>query len=243
MASSFSQKRLIFAISIALLAVTLLFAAYKSPATNTDAKNNIVHEISAIYPHYSIEKLVKHADVIAVGEIAKQDAVLEIEPVVGGETRLFTDFIVRLTEVYKDERQSATNEVLLRVQGGENAEKIVIDTEMPKLAAGDQYLFFLAFPKSSGGYTADDGHMTLVGGPQGLFKLSDGANQFANADTTINKEELTSMAKNPQLKLAKEEADPYYGLKQNLQSGFITEEEYNKSVSELNKYATIVNKN
>lgn len=240
-----NERKYLFALGIALLLVTMFtFFLFINMQAKTIEEGKVVQTVSSLYPEYSIEDLVKDSDIIAVGQLMAQSDVLEIEPVNGGDIGLFTDYVVQLQEVLKDEGNQAKETVNLRLRGGENDEKIVIDSEVPQVSIGDQHLFFLVYPKTGGGYTTKGDYVLLTGGSQGLFNLTE-KNEFIDLDLnkTIDKNSLLKMVHDPSLKKSKAESDPYYGLKQNLKTGFITQEEYDEAIKQLNQYAKIVNKN
>lgn len=248
MENTINRKKYLFALGTALILVTILTLVFINTTAKTKEatieEDKIIHSVSALYPAYSIEELVKYSDIIAIGEIVAKSDLLEIEPVGGGDTSLFTDYVIQLNEVFKGEESKETDTVNLRMRGGENEEKIVIDVEMPKVNIGDKYLFFLVYPKTGGGYTTKDEHILLTGGPQGLFNLSANHDEYKDKglNKAINKNNLLKLVHDPSLTKSKEEADQYYGLKQNLKTGFITQEEYDEAIKQLNEYAKIVNK-
>lgn len=228
----------VLVISSLLLSVALFF--YMKSIKNEHAK--IYEEVASVYPEYSIQDLVKHSDIIASGEIIEISGPLEIEPVDGGDSSLFTDYIVKLNDIIKNE-SIFEDTVNLRIRGGESEDLIVVETDAPKITKNSEYLFFLSIPSTGGGYTTEDDHVLLTGGDQGLLDTTTVQEVFNNeAYNTVSKKEITTMVHDPELKKTKEETDPLYGLKENLKSGFITQEEYDETVKSLSKYAKIINK-
>lgn len=230
-------------IKILLVSGLLLCAAlfiYITGFGNTSEKSTLVEEVSSIYPEYSIQDLVKYSDIIATGEIIEITKPFEIKPVNGGDSSLFMDYVIKLNGVMKNET-NFEDTVNLRIRGGETEELIVVESDMPKLTKDAEYLFFLTVPKTGGGYTTKDDHVLLTGGEQGLLNLT-ATNEVYKSESfnTINQKDIVTMVNDPKLKKTNEELDPLYGLKENLKSGFITQEEYDETVKDLSKYAEII---
>lgn len=229
-----SVKVLLGGVLLVCLGLVIFFVSQEDP------KDKLYEEVATVYPEYSIQDLVKYSDIIATGEVIEVSKPLEIKPVGGGDSSLFTDYTIKLNQVIEN-KSGLTDTVVLRVRGGESDELIVVETDMEQLAVGTEYLFFLNAPQTGGGYTTKDDHMLLTGGSQGL--LSDDATKgiFVNESYSgVSEEDIASMLNDPALKKTAEEEDPFYALEENLESGFITQEEYDETIKELSEYAEVV---
>ena len=209
----------------------------------SDIDSDVGFDVSSSYPAYSLEDLVIFSHIIAIGEVKSISEPIEIRPVGGGDTDLFTDYTLGLEEVFKDSSVNSSNaskSVPLRIRTGKPG-VAVSDGFDYNFKIGDRYLFFLSYPTSGGGYTVNDDHITLVGHTQGLLEITEQNEYYSQDYGRINNNELLSIINDPDIQKSAEQFDPLDGLKENLRSGFISQEEYDKAIEDLGQYAEIVN--
>lgn len=240
-----SRKRFYFGLTAltATLVLAISISMFNNNPDTTVPNDSGVHvDTSSSYPAYSLEDLVMFSDIIAVGEVKAISEPIEIKPVGGGDSDFFTDYTIKLKETYKDTSKitnGVTESVPLRIRTGKPGIAVSTDFDYD-FKIGDRYLFFLSYPTSGGGYTVDDDHISLVGGPQGLLKITSEDVFNSKFFDILEIEELISIINDPNIQKAAEEFDPLSGLKENLKSGFITQEEYDRVIKDLSEYAEIV---
>lgn len=223
---------LVLTISIAIL------NNISNPIADNDSQVSM--DVSSSYPAYSLEDLVIFSDIISIGRIKAISDPIEIRPVGGGDTDLFTDYTIELEKTFKDSTDNTSKSVPLRMRTEKSGIGVSDDFDYD-LKIGDRYLFFLSYPTTGGGYTVDDDHISLVGGSQGLLEIKS-EDRFYNPQlSSLETDKLLSVINDPDIEKAADEWDPLSGLKANLDSGFITQEEYDKAIEELSQYAEIVN--
>ena len=198
-----------------------------------------------------IKNMVEESGVIVRGKVVGFDYI-SIRSV-NGAIVPHTDYIVEIYDVLRGEPVS--NVLTVRVQGGENGETIFVNTDL-SLAVGEEFVFFLFQPGCGSGWNTEGDYYKIIGGNSGLFKYgSDPANsgQDSAAPETVYRYNNSEVLDYQSLVETIMHYDKQYpvdknytynmalkGLTENLESGFITQEEYDMWVAELEIYAVIV---
>ena len=192
--------------------------------------------VSGCLAHFSIEDLLADSSLIAIGKVTGKSKSYYIETA-DGSSCMYTDTYFTITNTLKGEPYAET--VAIRQEGGSiDINTVIVNTE-PKLKEGQEYLLFLYNPKHGGSFETQDDYYRIYGLPQGTFvKAEDG--EFYNIETNAPLPEKVFIS--PHLD---EEVDEDYFRKKveeayrnNLATGFITEEEYEQYMRELDVYAT-----
>lgn len=211
---------------------------------------------------YSGEKLLEESSLVVRGTVIGFDY-LTIQSANGASEEVFTDYYIDVSETLRGTAET-DNDGLIRVRamGGENSEAIVINNSFA-LEIGEEYLLFLAKPTTGGGFnTNEDGYYYTVGGSSGALLGSRTTVQAQNntiasqSYTPIQGIESTGeLVEYNQFVSELQEYNAEYavdedallnsnmeGLDTNLDSGFISQAEYNEAIEDMENYATIVNK-
>ena len=209
-----------------------------------EALNSLISRINSIRISYSYgslvalstEDLLRDATIIAIGEVTGKSKSYHIESTNGGRN-IYTDTYFTISNVLKGEPYAET--VSIRQEGGSvGTSTVIVDCE-PKLKEGHEYLLFLYNTNCGGPFETRDDYYYICGLPQGTFvKAEDG--EFYNIETNEPLPEKVFIS--PHLD---EEVDEDYfrreaeeAYRNNLATGFITEEEYEQYMRELDVYAT-----
>jgi len=229
-----------------------------STANNSDNDGVIRGEMSAYIPPLSTDELIEQSTLVVYGRIKRAETVL-IEAVVDKVVGTFTDYyfepisILRGTPINKES-------VLVRIQGGESKDHGYVNGFIDPLDIGEEYLMFLYRPEQGSGFEVKDDHYYVQGLEQGVFKVS-GNKTIQSKSGAVVPKEFTAISDDNiesnlnfetfEAKIAKANVDipvdkylikneTLENFKANLNSGFITKEEYNDYLSDMDKYAVIV---
>ena len=203
---------------------------------------------------FGLEELVERSALVVQGTVEGYDY-LTVRAVNGEGTENLTDYYIKVEEVLRGEPYDS-EVITVREIGGENEESITINTEM-SLICGEEYILFLKNPTvAGGGYTTDGNYYSIVGSGSGVYCVNADAPMSSNGavgstitsylagETEIAYTDFVSeinefnetIPVNEDFYL--EEAVKNY--KFNLDSGFITQDEYDQAIDELKSYGEIV---
>lgn len=209
----------------------------------------------------SLEELTQHeiitrSSLVAIGCISEVSDPFQIKPVGGGDPSAFTDYSFQISEILRGE--SASDTVVVRIQGGTTDRLTTVVEEAPELEVGQEYLLFLYQPGRGGAYNTEGDYYYITGVNQGAFAISpetpldiataDSDVEFVSAatDAPVNWS-LRDAAESIQAVNEEQPADEAYVYEQayenwqhNLDSGFITQEEFDRFVAESKVYAEVV---
>lgn len=216
---------------------------------NSPSQNSQVY-VDVLLPEYDHEALKRESDLIVTGTIINSGKSLLIERTDGAK-ETYTDYRFEIKEVLKGKTQN--KELVIRVLGGKTQFGEVISTSLslPMFEKNSPYLLFLYQPKMGGGSNTRGDYYYVLGQGQGVYTLDKDSRHSLTSyrgqmepDTSLNVHELKEDLKNNSLRY-QHSPDDYRkrtlaNLRANLDSGFLTEEEYQQTLDQLNQYARIV---
>ena len=174
---------------------------------------------------------------------------IQIMPVSGTTLSNFTDFTLTVDEVFRGDI-SVGDEVVVRIEGGQTNGLNVVVEESPELSMNSQMLMFLYQPNMGGAYNTTGDYYYIQGVSQGAFVQAENnensyVNYAGNITLTLDtlKDDLLMMSRSRTLAATDEDRVYKEFLKNqqiNLENGFITQEEYEQLLEEVQNYATII---
>lgn len=242
-----TKKRSIFLLtSISVLLCITLIAVI-----NLKSNFNITTvEVSGINPHYELDELVEKSHIIAKGKITGQSDPFIVKPTNNGDESVFTDYYFELSEVLRGEKSSGDT-ISIRVEGGKKGKWNVVNETDVGMKIGDEVVAFLYKVNVGGGYTTNEDYYLIVAGNQGMYFIDENSNENIYKNTITNDSpliwekalyELTSISKEKPINYNWVYDEVINNLKANVETGFMTNEEYEKTLVEFNqnttKYAT-----
>ena len=215
-------------------------------AMNSD-DNILTCYISGMLKQYGYDDLLDTATVVVRATVESQSDTFQISPVSGGDPSNFTDFTLRVTDSFQGDKQIG-DMLTVRVQGGEVDGFNVVVEDAPSYQVGDDVLVFLYQPNLGAGYNTTGDYYYTLGLYQGAFFASEKSYsndlKFENAagmEISYNKISSDTAI---QAKTVINENQFYNefldNLNMNLESGFISQDEYDRLLAESQVYATIV---
>jgi hypothetical protein len=182
--------------------------------------------------------------------VSDEADLLRIQGVHGGDPAYYLNTYFDVAEVYRGEAGEASipiREECMAYFEGEDGSLAGLLPSSTTLEHGKEYILFLYAPNYGGGWNTADDYFEIVGFNQGAFLHDEeepGVFRNVSYEQSISAEAFA-----PEM-AAFNEANPidydYYkhqleeGLAENLESGFITEEQYNEAVENRALYATIL---
>ena len=210
--------------------------------------------ISKLLVNMTGEDLYEHSTLVIRGKVVDQSDPFQIAPVTGGDPSNFTDYYVEIYETLRGGSAEVGDVVSVRIEGGLVNNLSVICHETAELHIDDEVLLYLYRSGMGAGYNTEGDHYYIVGEKQGAFILNEPTQKtFSNNASEIfvskDEEEVVYHEAAEQIEEYTEKnpvnEDIFYdeflnNLKLNLESGFISQDEYNRLLAEAQVYATIV---
>jgi hypothetical protein len=202
--------------------------------------------ISGLLVAKDIPLLIMESDIIVFGKVIEASNPIKIRPVGGGDYSLFTDYYFKPIEVLKSsEFFDNISKIPVRIQGGVTDDLIVFHEGEPKLEIGNEYILFLFRPGMGAGYNTEGDYYYVTGATQGTYTfvindtIQELVPQLGAQSLTMN--ELKQQISNFSNVAVKTKMEVFQeNLLKNIESGFISEDEYSIFLDEVNTYATII---
>ena len=215
-----------------------------------DSGEIVTQRVSGIIEEMDMDELTEKSNLIIHGTVEGPGQGLQIQAVGGGITN-YTDYTVHVEETFAGDSQES---VTVRVKGGIAGNLEVICDYAPDLEEGKEYLLFLLKPDQGGGYNTEGDYYYVTGSFQGVYELEGTKNEPATAmkakpQGSGEEKVVAQLASDIQEFRAQLPEDYEYSVREegmknlqaNLESGFISQEEYEQMLAEREQYATILN--
>lgn len=227
-------KRYCILISAVVVGMCVLVGIY----AYTTMKSDKVY-ISGIIEKQDLDDLCEKSCLVTVGTVTGCSDSFQIKSAAGSIAN-FTDYFFETGSVLRGKAEE--KEITVRVQGGTENKCTEVYENSPSLKVGSKYLLFLYRSKRGGAFNTEGNYYYILGLTQGAFSIS-GSSYISQADLTVSEAELES-----KLTAIKDTpVDEYYfrnefirNQKMNLETGFITQEEYDRAMKNIDVYATII---
>ena len=233
------------------------YKKYLSNAENSLGKH--VSSMSASGPQYPVDQMLEEVSLVVRGTVLGFDY-LNIRHVDGTADMLFTDYYVDVHETLRGEAETDENSLIrVRTLGGENDTSISINSEL-NLKIGTECLFFLFKPAGGDYNTGEYGYYYPYALSSGVYVAGDETVENARGETVPKTftcysstrtddreleyltftEKLEEYNKTHPVDVYKLANQAKENLLENLKSGFLSQEEYDKLLAEFDQYATII---
>lgn len=218
-------------------------------ADNTEPEYRMV--TTGLIAEQSVEELEKSSTAVLLGKIVDKSNAFEITSVTG-TTSNFTDYYLEVLKSYRGDK-SEGDTVSIRLNEGIVGNLEVIDETGPTFEIGQEYVVFLYNPGVGGDFNTEGDYYYVNGVTQGVYPYNgedelisefDAEKDDTNADELkLRIEELKNNIQIvneeypvSEINLRQEIID---NLTHNYENRFITEEQYNETIEQLDMYATI----
>lgn len=206
----------------------------------------------------SLEEMVEMSSLVIRGRVLGFDY-LTIQEAGSEATMPYTDYYVEVLDILRGEPYDSER-IIVRAEGGENDELIAINEDLC-LSVGEEYVFFLYTPAVSGArYNTEGDYYSIIYKNVGLFNVGEKRSGSADSEsaprkiapyykTELNRDELDYSAFSEKMEEYNEQIpvdEDYFlkraqdGLKKNLDSGYISQEEYDSAMAGLEQHGEIL---
>lgn len=235
---SFSRKIAVLAV-FPLIIILSAIIANKIFISAPDLSPNTLY-VSGTLAERSLDDLYEQSALIALGTVTGKSDAFQIKSV-SENVANFTDYYFNINSALRGVAESDT--ITVRVQGGTVGNYTEIYEFSPKLELNHEYLLFLYKPGRGGAYNTEGDYYYVLGLAQGSFTEDKDGNFVSEMGTVLTHEMLIStLSENEDNPVNENYFRDEYILNQqkNLQNGFITEDEYNEMMANIDQYATII---
>lgn len=240
------RHRAVLPFTAALLCFVFLAGCGAADKEMTDGEGadesgeEIINVSSGSIVEKSLEDLMLQAGLVAEGTIVDISDGFYIQHAIGSTKEIYTDYTLRVDTVYRGEPYA--DKVTIRCEGGTVGKETLIAEQSPKLEMDESYLLFLYQPGRGGSYNTQGDYYYVAGLIQGVFSKH-GEIYTAQDYESITQEEFEAKLKEMENEPVNESysRDTFVrNQKANLDSGFMSQEEYDAAMDSLDQYATIV---
>ena len=242
-----AKKNLILSASISVILIIVLAVTLTYTLSHMNIQKVAVKGVTL---HYDFDELIEASNVIVKGRIKGDADTFTVHPTTGGDDSVFTQYQFEVDDVIRGDI-TAGETIGIRFEGGQhgNLNVINMDDDMD-FNDNDRMVLFLRRVTVGGGYTTNDEYYIIVGGSgQGIFYLDEDAEAETYVSDSMDYDPLVwSTARAQLVELANELPTNQRGLleheteqlKAELESGKITQDEYDTRLERYGKYATII---
>jgi hypothetical protein len=230
---------------VIVVLVTLLFIAGVLIASidpeNKQTSTDVTLDVSSTLVKYEVSDLINKAGLIVEGTVVKQSEAFQIKSPAGAISN-HTDYTISVDSVLRG--QSDAFEITIRLQGGVVGDYTENHDSNPEFNIGSKYLLFLYKAGQGGAFNTLGDYYYVLGEYQGVYDVLDTGDYVAQKTG----EPLTLMEMQANLdSLRGVSVDERYFREQfidnqrkNLASGFITQQEYDEMMQNIDIYAEII---
>lgn len=202
--------------------------------------------ISGLMPALTEQEMIEKSHLIVKGTFEDKSKAFQVRSADQTEESNFTDYYLTVEEVYRGDAV-AGDIIAVRIQGGFVGTVNVVSDMDPEINVGDTVFVHLYQPGIGGGFETNEDYYYVLSGIDGLFHYED--------ETTLVNPKTKGTKNIPELKAEIQRInqttpvnknwvyeESLENAKKNLETGFITEKEYNEMLKEQQTYGTVTKK-
>ena len=216
--------------------------------SNTVVNGNVQSDDAVLTIHGILEgksedQLFQQSSLLITGTVSKSHSFQIQKPT--GETSNFTDYEIDVSEILRGELKG--HRVTVRIQGGTAGGISEVYSPGPELKLSEEYLLFLYKPARGGGFNTEGDYYYILGLTQGIFQIV--SNSYETAEATVYKSQSGHEISYTRIveRATEYPIDEFYfrteyieNQKRNLKNGFITNDEYDKIMANIDVYAKVL---
>ena len=194
--------------------------------------------ISGTLVERSLDDLFSKSALVVRGTVNESSETFKIQNTNGG-VAIFTDYKFDVSELVRG--NDLDNELTIRVQGGTIGKETEVYEHSPVLSSENDYLLFLYKPARGGAYNTDGDYYYILGLTQGTFVVNEEGNFISESGGVLFADDIAQYVKTAGPVNTNYFREEYIANQmRNLETGFITQEEYDELIKNIDVYATIV---
>ena len=193
--------------------------------------------ISGLLAPVSTDDLFSQSSLVVRGQVSGRSDSFQIQSP-SGLVANFTDYYFTIDNILRGSYGS--NTVTVRLHGGTVGNYTEIYEQTPTINQDTEYLLFLYRPGRGGAFNTEGDYYYILGLTQGIFvEESEGVFLSETGEKLISNVFLSTIADAPVNENYFRE-QYIHNQQLNLENGFITQEEYDFRMANIDQYATIV---
>lgn len=207
--------------------------------------------MNASLPEMTVEEIAEESNLVAIGTLKEISPGFCIQSVEGG-TMNYTEYYFQILDTCRGVAPNNEDQIAaVRIPGGEANGVNMIWEEAATLEVDETYLLFLYKPQMGGSFNTEGDYYYLSGDTRGIYPV-DSATTFSGTtnDVYTSSDGTKRILHNELIQLIDQvneeipaDIDMRYqefleNQQYNLETGFISQEEYDRFLSEAQRYAT-----
>ena len=199
----------------------------------------------------TVEEIAEESNLVAIGTLKEISPGFCIQSVEGG-TMNYTEYYFQISDTCRGVAPDNEDQIAaVRIPGGEANGVNMIWEDAPTLEVDETYLLFLYKPQMGGSFNTEGDYYYLSGDTRGIYPV-DSATTFSRTtnDVYTSSDGTKRISHNELIQLIDQvneeipaDTDMVYqefleNQQYNLETGFISQEEYDRFLSEAQRYAT-----
>ena len=207
--------------------------------------------MNASLPEMTVEEIAEESNLVAIGTLKEISPGFCIQSVEGG-TMNYTEYYFQISDTCRGVAPDNEDQIAaVRIPGGEANGVNMIWEDAPTLEVDETYLLFLYKPQMGGSFNTEGDYYYLSGDTRGIYPV-DSATAFSKTtdDVYTSSDGTKRISHNELIQLIDQvneeipaDIDMRYqefleNQQYNLETGFISQEEYDRFLSEAQRYAT-----
>ena len=194
--------------------------------------------ISGTLVERSLEDLFSKSALVVRGTVNESLETFRIQNT-NGDAAIFTDYKFDVSELVRG--NDLDDELIIRVQGGTIGNMTEVYEHSPELKSKNDDLLFLYKPARGGAYNTEGNYYYILGLTQGTFVMNEEGNFISESGTVLFADDIDQYVKSADPVNVNYFREEYIAnQKHNLETGFITQEEYDELTKKIDEYASIV---
>ncbi len=199
----------------------------------------VVHRIEGLMEYVSIPELFQDASLIVEGTITGHTNAFQIENF-SGAVKNFTDYQIHITSVLRGALEDGVDSVEIRIEGGTVGNYTEEYSGSPKFEIGKEYLVFLYQPGRGGAFNTEGDYYYVLGLCQGVFAKDENEQYLSQSGEKLTDDYLIQPINDVPVDPDHFRNEYIEHQKVNLENGFLTQEEFDQLMRDIDKYAKIV---
>lgn len=234
----FEKKKLL----LVAVAFTVIVMGALIGGASIDGKKSTPEKryISGTIVETSLDDLFEQSTLAVFGTVTGKSDAFQIKGV-SGSVANFTDYYLNISSTLRGTAKN--NAITVRVQGGTVGNYTEIYEFSPNLEINNDYLLFLYKPGRGGAYNTEGDYYYVLGLTQGVFSENENGDFVSASGEILSQERLISTLSDEDMEPVNENyfRNEYIeNQERNLQNGFITQEEFDEMMANIDHYATIL---
>ena len=230
------KKSALYMLAIALVSIFALFFLH---TVSSPKEAPILHRVEGALAYVSVPELFQDASLIVEGTVVGNTDAFRIESV-SGNFGNYTDYQFQINSVLRGEPANGADSVDIRVQGGTVGNVTEEYSGSPEFEVGENYLVFLYQPGRGGSFNTEGDYYYVLGLCQGVFAKDENEQYLSQSGEKLTDDYLIQPINDVPVDPDHFRNEYIENQRRNLENGFLTQEEFDQLMRDIDVYAEIV---